>query len=447
MKKIYIVILIVILAGGTALVTWKWNTWFGNIPEAPYTTPRQQDRIILSIGEDANSRKISWRCDSVLTAAHVEITVCNGTDTTKFPATGKIIESRSGKSAFYNTDFNRLQPGTSYNYRVVNDTLSSGWYTFHMPEAAKPLSFLYLGDVQDHTEGKTAELFQTLRKSYPGTAFWALVGDVIERPMDNYWSYWFGTMDSITQSTPIVAATGNHEYLKGMPKLLDPRWTYSFSNPENGPEDFKGRSYFINFDELCFITIDTDGIQGPVSLYNHYAWLKKTLANCNKKWKIVMMHHPVYSVREGRDNFYVRWTFKPLFEKYGVDLVLQGHDHGYSRITTKTKDQQRTIPVYVVSSCSPKAYPIGFDKRHDRLAASLNLYQYITINGDTLNYKACTFDHQIYDDLTILNNGTVIDRSAGWPEKLEYPFGDRKKDRKKATAYQQKAEERRKTRP
>lgn len=442
MKKIYIIILIFLLAAG-GLVTWKWNTWFKNPPEEAYTTPRQQDRIILSLGEQSTTRRISWRCDSMLTTqAFVQIIPQHTTDTLMQNATGTVVSSRTGKSAFYNTEWKNLTPGIEYLYRVVNDTLHSRWYSFRMPADDTPLSFLYLGDIQDRTEGKTAGLFRNIHRKYPDVNFWALVGDVIERPTDTYWTYWFSTMDSITQTTPIIAATGNHEYLKGLPKQLDPRWTFSFSNPENGPEDFEGRSYFINFKDLCFIVMDTDGIQGPESLYNHYHWLKETLASSDKKWKIVMMHHPVYSVRDGRNNFYVRWTFKSLFEKYGVDLVLQGHDHGYSRITTKTTGREKTTPVYIVSSCSPKAYSIGFNKRHDRLGANINLYQYITISGDTLRYQANTFDHQVYDELILLSNGQVTDKAEELPEKLDYLFGDSKKERKKAEAYSQKAQER-----
>ena len=34
---------------------------------------------------------------------------------------------------------------------------------------------------------------------------------------------------------------------------------------------------------------------------------------------------------EGRDFEYARKIWKPLFDKYGVDLVLNGHDHTYAR--------------------------------------------------------------------------------------------------------------------
>lgn len=444
MKKRYIIILIILIAG-SALTTWKWNTWFGNPPEETYITPAAPDRIILTLGEDAEStRRITWRCDTLLTNAYIEIARDNTTDTLKIEATGNIINSRAGKSAFYKAELRELSPGFSYHYRVVNPPVASGWYSFHLPSPDSTLSFIYSGDIQDHKQGSTREMFSNIRRQNPDVAFWALSGDVIERPTDAYWTHWYSSMDSIAGQIPIIAATGNHEYLKGAIKTLDPRWIHSFSNPENGPKDFTGRSYFLHFKDLCFIVIDTDGIQGPVSLYRHRAWLKQVLSTTTKKWKIVMMHHPVYSVRNGRNNYYVRYTFKPLFEKYGANLILQGHDHGYSRITTKNDDGQKESPVYIVSSSSPKSYNIGINPIHDRLGSNLMLYQRITIQGDSLRFEAFTPENTLYDDFTIINTGKqskVADHAEHLPEYLELPPAYRN-GKVNIEEYEQKIEER-----
>lgn len=444
MKKIYIALFTILIAA-TILVIWKRNIWFGNPPEAAYTTSQAPERILLTVGENGDTqRNVSWLCDTILTQGNIEITQEGSKDTLHLHATGAIVKSRSGKSAFYKVQLSGLVPGKSYAYRVHNNALASRWFSFHMPKTEDNQSFVYVGDNQDYENGNSHQLFQNIHKRYPNVAFWALGGDIIERPTNAYWSYWYSTMDSIAGQVPLIAATGNHEYLKGITKTLDSRWTYSFFNPENGPNGFIGRSYYVDFKDICFIVIDSDGIQGPVSLYNHRVWLKKILSATTKKWKIVMMHHPVYSVREGRSNYYVRWTFKPLFEKYGVDIVLQGHDHGYSRITTKNGQKKQT-PVYIVSSCSPKFYVIGFDQVHDRLGSNIQLYQHIAIQNDTLKYQAFTQDGQPYDDLAIIHTAgqtsTVVDNAVDWPEQLDLPlaFQNGKINLKK---YQQNIEER-----
>ena len=436
--------LAVILCLGGGLCIWKWDTWFHNPPELPYATPHSPDRIILSLGEDARTeRTVAWRCDTFLQAARVEYYALPDSNMPAVEplytadAIGTVVPSRAGKSAFYQARLGQLDSGHAYRYRVCCGNTHSGWHDFRIPPTHDTLDFLYIGDVQDKTDGNTGQFFHLLREAYPGTAFWAFAGDIIERPTDAYWSYWFSTMDSVTASIPILAATGNHEYLKGLPKMLDSRWTHTFVNPGNGPRGFEGQTYYIDFPNLRYIVIDTDGIQGPVSLWRHRKWLKAMLASNPKRWTVVMMHHPVHSVRSGRDNYYVRWTFRPLFERYGVQLVLQGHDHGYSRITTKTAEGGKTVPVYVVSSSSPKTYRIGFDPIHDRLGANLQLYQHIRITGDTLHYESRTYDHQLYDDLLITSSGKVIDRAGDIPEQLDYPFGDSPEEREKARAYEQ----------
>lgn len=65
------------------------------------------------------------------------------------------------------------------------------------------------------------------------------------------------------------------------------------------------------------------------------AWLEKVLKDNPRKWSIVTFHHPIYSASARRDNSSLREAWKPLFDQYNVDLVLQGHDHTYARGRTR----------------------------------------------------------------------------------------------------------------
>lgn len=62
-------------------------------------------------------------------------------------------------------------------------------------------------------------------------------------------------------------------------------------------------------------------------------WLEKELAGSGSEWKIAFFHHPIYSsgAKHG-SHFGLREAVEPLFLKYGVDAVLQGHDHFYERL-------------------------------------------------------------------------------------------------------------------
>src|SRR5688572_6832361 len=62
-------------------------------------------------------------------------------------------------------------------------------------------------------------------------------------------------------------------------------------------------------------------------------WLEKELAASGSDWKIMYFHHPIYSSggRHGSDTA-LRDQLEPLFLKYGVDVVLAGHEHFYERL-------------------------------------------------------------------------------------------------------------------
>ena len=62
-------------------------------------------------------------------------------------------------------------------------------------------------------------------------------------------------------------------------------------------------------------------------------WLESELAKDTSEWKICFFHHPPYSSggKHGSDK-QLREIVEPIFVKYGVNLVLTGHDHFYERI-------------------------------------------------------------------------------------------------------------------
>ena len=62
-------------------------------------------------------------------------------------------------------------------------------------------------------------------------------------------------------------------------------------------------------------------------------WLEDELAKDTSDWKICFFHHPPYSSagKHGSDK-QLREIVEPIFVKYGVNVVLTGHDHVYERI-------------------------------------------------------------------------------------------------------------------
>lgn len=63
-------------------------------------------------------------------------------------------------------------------------------------------------------------------------------------------------------------------------------------------------------------------------------WLRKEVAQTDKKWKIVAFHKAIYSVGNhstDTDIAELRKKLYPVLDELGIDLVLQGHDHTFMR--------------------------------------------------------------------------------------------------------------------
>ncbi len=449
------VALIVVL--GTAFLFWKrWDAWFKNEPEQAYTTPDSITRVTLTAGENfLSERNISWRCGERLQTAFLEYieTPLLYADTLvhwrRVKAEGALVQTRNGKGCYYTARLAGLKPGTNYRYRLYTGSHLSDEYEFEMVAGNDTLSkFVYIGDVQDPEVEQSKQRFLhflTMDTTSQKPDFVAMGGDAIHAPTDECWNAWFDAWDSRYIATkPFLMATGNHEYYKkGFSRLLDSRWVAQYANPYNGPSDFAGRSYYVDFPLMRFIVLDSNDINDISSILNHRSWLTKVLRESSQPWQVVMMHHAVRCVREGRSNLVMRYAFKSVLEDEGADLVLQGHDHAYSRLSAKA-DGKPVTPVYLISNTSPKVYRNGFDDYHDRLGSGIQLYQTVEVRPKELRMRSYLFDGALYDDVLIRHSGkkgeqnAVEDLAKNIPELLLYnDFGNDKKGRKRAEKYRE----------
>ena len=75
-RKNIVVVVFMLLAGLIACVcAVRWKAWFGNPPEAAYPVPVVPDRVMLSMSPSRSQawRRVSWRCDTVVREASVEV--------------------------------------------------------------------------------------------------------------------------------------------------------------------------------------------------------------------------------------------------------------------------------------------------------------------------------------------------------------------------------------
>jgi Calcineurin-like phosphoesterase len=88
------------------------------------------------------------------------------------------------------------------------------------------------------------------------------------------------------------------------------------------------RYYAFKKGNARFFALDSNYMDPP-----QLDWLKKQLEETDSTWKICFFHHPLYSDAKahGPDTD-LRALLEPVFEKFGVGVVLSGHEHAYERI-------------------------------------------------------------------------------------------------------------------
>jgi len=428
-----------------SLFGWKWHTWFGNPTENKYITSCIPNRVMLSLGEDADcDRSISWRCNLNNPKGWTKLVELSTNDTIYKETVGKIVKSEGGKSTFHRANFKNLRYG-KYRYQIGTKDRASRWREFFVNKVDNAFSFLYMGDIQDEINGVSDTIFNHINNKYPDLDFWMFAGDMVERPLDMYWNEFISSGKGIFDRKPIIACTGNHEYHKGIFKKLDKRWVHYWPLPKNGPCLFKGRVCHWEIENACIISLDTDGIQGIGTYFSQYYWAKRILNKTTKPWKIVFLHHPLKSAGKGRSTIIMRTLFKDMLAECGVDVVLQGHDHSYSRYTTKEDGVQKS-PVYVVSSCSRKAYDIAIDNEADRLASKTKLYQLINVTKNKLTYNSYCLNDELYDSFSLVRNDNLksfVEEKPDTKEILEPTYRlHRKKNKDKLEEYMEEVNER-----
>ena len=419
-SKIIKLLAALIFLGIIAFVLIKrWNAWFDNPVEPPYASSAVPVRIQLTLGNVGQfSRNVSWQCGDTLAASQLLIVKSATADTTVVASEGKIFHTQGGITVLYHAELTHLTEG-EYSYSVCTGGKRSDWYNFKINNDEK-FSFIYIGDIQDSIGGTAGKGFRSISRKEKDAAFWILGGDVIERPQDRYWNEYFGSMDSITQTTPIIACPGNHEYHKGIFSKLEGRFIYNFSYFIDSRKD--GNAVFeTRYGNVAIITLDSN--RDTWTLLSQRNRLKQALQKAkDAQWKIVVLHHPIYSVRGKLRHFFIRRLFDPLIREYGVDMVLQGHEHCYARMISKDKNNILTTPLYVISQFSPKDYRINSDKNYDRFGNGMRFYQVFDVAADTLSFKTFTENGDLYDQLRIIKTTgkpQIVDLATGIPEHFD----------------------------
>jgi hypothetical protein len=129
---------------------------------------------------------------------------------------------------------------------------------------------------------------------------------------------------------PPTLAMGNHETPNGSSSNLSEQGRIDLLNRFNITKTY----YSFEYGNIHFLVLDTEIPFDSNS--NQYKFAKQDLINASTNalidWIIVYFHKPIYgskSIHSLLTSF--RDVYQPLFDRYGVDIVLQAHNHNYER--------------------------------------------------------------------------------------------------------------------
>ncbi len=411
------------------------------------------DRILVSWKKDpSTSFSVTWRSKAGPDAVAEIAPATAGPEflahVMRYEGETGPLKTSLGIVHMHAATFDHLEPETLYVYRVGSrrterlaeeaaegqhdSSVDYAWSPWTQVQTAapfdgrvKPARFVYVGDAQNDVKSHWSRLVREAFRDAPKMTFFLHAGDLVNRGNnDHEWGQWFHAGGFMFSMIPQLAVPGNHEYDRDPfdadnpdRKQLSRRWAQRFEYPENGPEGSRENVYSIDAQGIRIIGLDSNiDVEDRAG---HTKWLERQLKDNPNRWTVVTHHHPVYSTSRGRDNPTLREQWQPLYEKYGVDLVLQGHDHSYGRSAPLRAHEENVAtglrvasdgdgPVYVVSVSGPKMYdlkeyPEG-QKPFVKHIANEQLYQVIDVDHDAITYVAKTPDGHVRDRFRIVKD-------------------------------------------
>jgi hypothetical protein len=295
-----------------------------------------------------------------------------------------------------------LIPDTVYFYRA--GALLNGkeafcdWRSFRTLKTAGPVSFEVVGD-----------------SGWPGNGQFSIARELLEHNKDLvfhvgdivYFSFnydtadfrFFGIYEEQLRSTPYFFAIGNHDDYQDLAALIAS--VYLPTNSATGTEHY----YSFDHGDVHFVALWLDLQAGvnysPGSV--EYNWLEQDLAGTQKPWKVVFFHHTWrsssghgnfddYDANGVLDSIQIQNSVIQLANRYGVQIVFNGHDHTYERLTPSGG----TVS-FVSGGGGAILYP--FSHAHPDDVQFYSTYNFLTVNidGDEAEINGINASNTILD--------------------------------------------------
>lgn len=329
------------------------------------------------------SMMVLWQMDS-----SVKCTILWGVD--------KKYSSGNAQTAEYNTSTHQhkyaisgLSPATRYYYQIKD--VGSGSFTTAPDSAATKVKFFVYGDTRSHPIDNDSVCGQMVNTYTNDLAFQTIVfhtGDWVSADAETNWSSeWFNYtcihMMKIQANLPINGCIGNHE---GSGKYFKEYYPY--------PTGSKKFYWSFNYGPVHFAIVnDVSESFSPGSA--QYKWLNNDLVSTTRPWKILLFHEPGWSAGTHSDNTDVQKYIQPLCTKYGVDIVVCGHNHSYVRCLVDN------IPHITTGGGGAELYPVNTTNQNVITAHSVHHHLEISIDSKLMTVIARQSSGAVIDSFQV----------------------------------------------
>ena len=335
------------LTGGSA----AWQAWVDgwDALAADFT------QVSLTPGADETQLNFAWYSKDADGAATPVVHF--GTDRNNlasFEGTSATVDSSltNGEAYSYNhVTVTGLQANTTYYYTVEKSGTETEVQTYTTGDFASA-QILYVGDPQigaskgqpqngeelvaDSGAANTAarndgfawdRTLDIATAQNPGLDFVISAGDQVNKTGQAKEEEYAGYLapDALA-SLPVATTIGNHD-------SLNPDYMYHFNNPNQTGygETEAGGDYYYSYGSGLFIVLNTNNY----NVAEHEQAIQEAVASDpDATFRIVTIHQDIYGSgldHSDTDGMILRTQLTPIFDEYDIDVVLQGHDHTYSR--------------------------------------------------------------------------------------------------------------------
>lgn len=232
-----------------------------------------------------------------------------------------------------------LKENTTYYYQVMKDGEWSDTYTYQT-KSFSDFSFLYVGDPQigasgdDESDAASWNDVLNQATTQHNVSFMVSAGDQINNTEGDSEGQYAGYLGATAlRSLPVATTIGNHD-------SKNSNYSYHFNYPNSqfgASRGYRlgvtnaGTDYYYSYGDVLFIVLDTNNY----NCATHENVIRKAIkSNPDAKWRVVTFHQDIYGAAKDHsdsDGMVLRTQLTPLMDKYNIDVVLQGHDHTYSR--------------------------------------------------------------------------------------------------------------------